>query len=374
MNTARHEIPAGVDDPINRQILTVSEDQVQGFHRDPFAEIARLSGIDQATVMERIRAMLAAGTIRRVRQTLLTNHLADGALVAWRVPDHLLDETFELMVRRDPFTGHVVIRSTDPRNPGADHRLWTTVKVPVGFSLERHCRFLARLAGAERFVIMPARGIFRLGVGHIRRENLEPGARSDQSAPMLEPEIVSLDAREWRALRALKREFHPDEIRPDPWDARAVEAGFDPAEFHALASDLARRGILARFSTFLEHAKPTGAGGRVTRFNALFHWAVPPDRIRAAGGEVGRHHILTHCYWRDSGTAFGGANIMAVAHGTDRARLLEHKAAIDAHLAEAGVPATYSSVFWGERSEVRPSELFPDAYRDWARAIGMPDA
>jgi hypothetical protein len=37
-------------------------------------------------VIERIRAMLEAGTIRRVRQTLLATNLAQGALVAWQVP------------------------------------------------------------------------------------------------------------------------------------------------------------------------------------------------------------------------------------------------------------------------------------------------
>src|ERR1700740_631411 len=63
---------------INSRILAVSEDQIQGFAREPFREIARLSGLDESLVLERIRAMLAAGTIRRVRQTLLATNLAQG--------------------------------------------------------------------------------------------------------------------------------------------------------------------------------------------------------------------------------------------------------------------------------------------------------
>ncbi len=35
--------------------------------------------------------MLRAGTIRRVRQTLLATNLAQGALVAWQVPPDKLD-------------------------------------------------------------------------------------------------------------------------------------------------------------------------------------------------------------------------------------------------------------------------------------------
>ena len=90
--------------------------------------------------------------------------------------------------------------------------------------------------------------------------------------------------------------------------------------------------MIGRFSTFLEHVKPSATGTRVTRYNALFHWRVPPGREIEAGREVGRHHILTHAYWREGGPEFANVNIMAVAHGTDKALVLAHKAAIDAHL------------------------------------------
>ena len=104
---------------------------------------------------------------------------------------------------------------------------------------------------------------------------------------------------------------------------------------------------------------------RVTRFNGLFHWAVPAGREIEAGSEVGRHLILTHCYWREGGPEFGHVNIMAVAHGTEKDRLLAHKAAIDDHLRRCGVPVSYTNVFWGGRSEIKPSEISPFVYREW---------
>jgi hypothetical protein len=107
----------------------------------------------------------------------------------------------------------------------------------------------------------------------------------------------------------------------------------------------------------------------VTRFNALFHWAVPPGSEIEVGGEIGRHQILTHCYWRAGGPEFWNVNIMAVAHGTEKARLLEHKAAIDAHLAAKNIPVSYTNVFWGGRSEIKPSEISPMVYRDWLREM-----
>jgi DNA-binding Lrp family transcriptional regulator len=358
-------LPVEHNDPINARILAISEDKIEGFVREPFDEIAQRSGVGVDVVMARIAAMLRAGTIRRVRQTLLATNLAEGALVAWKVPEDKIDAAFDWMFQRDPFSGHVVLRSTDTATAGSDYKLWTTVKVPRGFSLEVHCRLLAKKVGAERFRLMPAKGIFTLGVGHVRRKTIEPGSKADQPAKMNPVQMVNLSEGEWDVLLALKREFTPEEIRPSPWGARAKEAGVPVEEFFRAAEELNARKIIGRFSTFLEHVKPSAGGVRVTRFNALFHWAVPQGREIEAGGEVGRHHILTHCYWREAGPEFKNVNIMAVAHGTDKQLLLDHKAAIDRHLRASGIPVSYTNVFWGGRSEIKPSEISPHIYRDW---------
>jgi len=353
------------NDPVNARILAVSEDQIQGFVREPFAEIAARSGVPLETVIERIRVMLAAGTIRRVRQTLVATNLAQGALVAWKVDEEKLTDAFDTMFREDPFSGHVVVRSTDGNTAGSEYRLWTTVKAPAGFSIDEHCRLLAGRVGAERFRAMPAKGIFALGVGHVRRKTIEPGDRAEQPARMLATGVVQLNDLEWQVLLALKREFAVDEIAPAPWVRRAEEAGVPLETFFEIAESLNARKVIGRFSTFLEHVKPSATGVRVTRFNGLFHWAIPPGLELKAGGEVGRHLILTHCYWREAGPEFRNVNIMAVAHGTDKELLLEHKRAIDQHLEACGIPVTYTNVFWGGRSEIKPSEISPLVYREW---------
>jgi DNA-binding Lrp family transcriptional regulator len=372
MNVA--SVPYQISDPINARILAVSEDKIQGFQRDPFGEIARQSGVPLDTVIERIRAMLEAGTIRRVRQTLLATNLAQGSLVAWQVPPEKLDTAFDYLFQHDPFSGHVVLRSTDNATAGSNYKLWTTLKVPQGYSLQKHCQFLARQVGAEHFRLMPAKRLFALGVGHIRRRGMEPGARSDSPAEVTDVAIAKLTETEWRILTALKREFAPSEIIPGLWLARAEEAGASLAEFFKIAEDLNRRKIIGRFSTFLEHVKPLKDGDRVTRFNALFHWAVPEGREIEAGCEVGRHFIMTHAYWREGGPEFHNVNVMGVAHGGEKSVVLAHKAAIDAHLAEAGIPVSYTNVFWGGRSEIKPSEIAPAAYEEWCRSVGLDPA
>lgn len=368
-------VPIEISDPVNASILAVSEDRIAGFLEEPFEAIASGSGVPIDVVHERLRAMLEAGTIRRIRQTLMATNLAPGALVAWKISPGKLDAAFDYMAKQDPFSGHVVIRSTDAETTGSAFRLWTTLKVPLGFSMRKHCELLASRVGAESFRIMPAKRLFALGVGHVRRRGMEPGSRTDAQGQVLDTNIVELSDLDWQVLVPLKREFRPDEIVASPWKARADEAGVDYETFLATAQSLQGRKVIGRFSTFLEHVKPSAGGERVTRYNALFHWRVPAGREIEAGREVGRHHILTHAYWREGGEEFANVNIMAVAHGTDKALVLAHKAAIDEHLAEAGIPVSYTNVFWGGRSEIKPSEISPAEYIAWCQSIGVdPDS
>lgn len=363
-SSAAPAVPTSHADPVNARILEVSEDLVAGFQRYPFQHIAERSGVPLPVVLERVRAMTEDGVIRRTRQTLLATKLAHGALCAWKVDPDKLDATFDWMFREDPFSGHVVTRSTDREISGSDYKLWTTLKVPQGESLEEHAGALKRLTGAHDFILMPAKGIFALGVGHVRRKTMEPGEKAPQPAVMTTTLTVELEPLEWEVLLALKEELALDEICENPWEGRAAVAGVDLDTFFQVAERLDAKQVIGRFSTFLEHVKPAKSGGeRVTRFNALFHWKVPEGMQERAGSEVGRHTIMTHCYWREGGPRFGGVNIMGVVHGTEKERVLAHKAAIDAHLADCGIPLEYTNVFWGGRSEIKPSEISPKVYR-----------
>src|SRR5260370_6763212 len=281
-------------DAVNSKILAVSEDRIQGFVREPLGEIARLSGVDERIVLDRIKAMLNAGTIRRVRQTLLATNLADGALVAWKGPDDKIDGAFGFMFRQDFFSGHVVLRSTDSKTAGSEYKFWTTIKVPQGFGLERHTNILLKKVGGEKVKIMPAKGIFTLGVGHVRRKTIEPGSRADRPAGMIRTQVVELNDLEWRVLTALKREFTTEEIVPSPWRNRAKDADLPLELFFSVAEHLDRRKIIGRFSTFLEHVHPSTGCIPVTRFNGLFYSAGPRGMHFHDGYEFGRHTLLTH--------------------------------------------------------------------------------
>lgn len=366
--------PAASTDPVNRKLLAVAEDRITGFHARPFQSIASACGLPEQEVIGRLKTMLKAGTIRRVRQTLLTTSLAEGALVAWKLPEHRLEEACTWLWENDPFTGHVVIReASNPTAPGADHKLWTTLKVPTGYgTVESHCNLLAQHIGAENFIPLPVIGMFALSVGHIRRANLQPGDKTDTPPTMQRPARPRLTEQEWQVLLALKESLTPDEFIPEPWQHRAEALGMTPDTFNRIAADLDHRHIIGRFATFLDHTHRDNRRAAGTGASGLFHWAVPPGMEERAGAECGRHICMTHCYWRRGGEPFGGAQIMGVVHSRTREGVLAHKAAIDAHLTACGIPILHTAVFWSLHSEIRPSEIDPRIYQQWLKLHGGP--
>lgn len=358
---------ASAADPVNHRILCVAEDAVQGFHRHPFRTIAERCSLEEAEVITRLHAMLAAGTIRRVRQTLLSTSLAEGALIAWQVPEERLERAYGWLCANDPFTGHVVIREcSNASAPGADYRLWTTLKVPTGYgSVAEHNNILMRHTGATDWVALPVVGMFALGVGHARRAGLKPGDKLPAPPAMQRPSTPQLSEQEWDVLLSLKESLSPGEFTTCPWEQRAAALGMSADAYCRTAEGLDAKKVIGRFATFLDHQRKSADRSTGTGAAGLFHWAVPAGMEERAGAECGRHTCMTHCYWRSGGEQFGGAQIMGVVHAPTREEVLAHKAAIDAHLATSGIPVLHTAVFWSLRAEIRPSEISPVLYRRW---------
>ena len=281
---ATASIPVNTDDSINARILAESEDKIQGFQADPLGQIARQSGVDRETVTERIAAMLRAGTIRRVRQTLMATNLARGA---WS-PGQSAGEA-ERGIRLHVPPGPVQRARRDPLDQCADDRvevrLWTTLKVPQGYSMRS-------IAGswpprpAQPMNADAGQAAVRPGRRPRPPARLEPGSKSDELAEVHDTNIVELSDLDWRVLTALKREFEPGELRltsgrPAP---RGGESIWKPS---AAWPHLNERKVIGRFSTFLEHVKTLKTGEQVTKYNALFHWAVPPATRSKRGGRSG---------------------------------------------------------------------------------------
>ena len=121
--------------------------------------------------------------------------------MAWKISPDKLSAAFDELFQNDPFSGHIVVRSTDAETPGSVYRLWTTLKVPQGYSLQRHAEWWAKKLGAESVKLMSAKKLFTLGVGHMRRRELQIGSKSDAPGAVLDTQIVELSELDWTVLR-----------------------------------------------------------------------------------------------------------------------------------------------------------------------------
>jgi len=91
----------------------------------------------------------------------LATNLADGALVAWKVPEAKIDAAFDFMFQCDPFSGHVVLRSTDALTAGSGYKLWTTVKGAARIFRSKNIADCSQARPARNvFRIMPAKRNF----------------------------------------------------------------------------------------------------------------------------------------------------------------------------------------------------------------------
>ena len=85
-----HTIPIEHTDPVNAQILAISEDLIAGFHRHPFHVIAEKSGVDLPTVIERIARLTdpalpdeAIPYVTGVTRVWCAFFVVNGAIALW---------------------------------------------------------------------------------------------------------------------------------------------------------------------------------------------------------------------------------------------------------------------------------------------------
>src|SRR5690606_41249278 len=98
---------------------------------------------------------------------------------------------------------------------------------------------------------------------HGPRKESEPGEKTPGPGKVTDVEVTPVAEEEWPVLSARTREFTSEELAADPiWASRAAEAEVSLEAFYAKAREFSERGVIGRFSTFLEHYKKLSKIGR----------------------------------------------------------------------------------------------------------------
>lgn len=123
----------------------------------PFAAVAAQLGIDETTLLARLRELTRTGYLRRIGAFFNSAALGyRGTLVAMRVlPEHMADVA--LTVNRCPLVTH-----NYQRDDG--YNLWCTLQTPSESERQRVLRAWSALPGVEHVLVLPATKLYKTRV------------------------------------------------------------------------------------------------------------------------------------------------------------------------------------------------------------------
>lgn len=267
----------------------------------PFKALGEALGLDEASVLEQLRAWRSEHKLREISAILEGGALGyDSALVAGAVPERELERVAEI-VNAHPTVTHNYLRDHS-------YNLWFTIAVPHEMGLEATLAELARLSGVERFHPLRRTHTFKVGVNF---DLVSKRSRTEllPLAPAVPTEVSARDALLYRTLQT------PLELCARPFEELAARSGLSE---HELLS-FARRhlgGAMRRYVGTFRH-RQLGVSG-----NGMVVWNVDRDDLPRLGPELASFPEVSHCYARNAIPGFG-YTLYSMLHGPDEASCRE---------------------------------------------------
>ena len=333
-------------DDLDKRLLN----QIQGdfpLAAQPFAELGGPLGLSEDEVVERMRALKRGKIVRQVSAIFDTKSLGyKSSLVAMRVAPEQITQAARI-INEHPGVTHNYERNHE-------YNLWFTIAVPPTSDLEAVIDRIHELAGAEVTRIMYTLRLFKIGV------NLDMTGKRAADATST-PEYGEADrarAREFTVSeldKAVIRELQEDlPIEPRPFLPLAERLGVTEDALFAAARDLQRRGFLRRVAAILYHRR---AGFKA---NGMGVWAVPAERVEAAGVTMASFSNVSHCYQRPT-YADWPYSVFSMVHGRSEEECEDVLAAISKAIGVTEYISLYSTREY-KKTRLR---FYTSEYEEW---------
>ena len=294
----------------------------------PFAEVGRRLGLSEEEVLQRYRALAAAGMLSRVGAVFRPNTVGASALAALAVAESDLARVAEL-VSAQPEVNH---------NYEREHawNLWFVVAARNEAEVEQALRRIESLTGL-RALRLPLVEEFHIDLGF----DLATGdAPREGGAPPRRPR-AALGEREQAVVAALADGLP---LTAEPYAEIGRRAGCSGDEVVALLARWLDEGILRRFGAVVRH-RPLGYAA-----NAMTVWDVPDDRMREAGRRLAVQPEVTLCYARPRRLPDWPYNLFCMVHGRERSAV---RAAIDRVTAAAELGSCQREILFSRHCHVQ---------------------
>ncbi|WP_353663083.1 Lrp/AsnC family transcriptional regulator [Hydrogenimonas sp. SS33] len=246
--------------------------------RRPFAEIAERIGSDEGEVLDLYRRLKEEKIIRQTSAIFDTKTLGyRSSLVAFKVAD--IDRAAEI-VNSHPGVSHNYERN----NP---YNLWFTIAVAPDskLGLERTVEILAKESGAEEFIILPTKKMFKISV----QLDVKGDRAKKEKVKRAKKEPMDLEPLHYEMIQWLQKDIEPV---PEPFADMVEALDIDYETLRQEVERMQKAGVMRRFAAILYHRK---AGFTA---NAMVVWRVPEERAEAIGETVAAYSAVSHCYLR----------------------------------------------------------------------------
>jgi siroheme decarboxylase len=327
-------------------------DTMQGKFRivpRPYAEVATLLGVEEETVLTRVRELIEQRIIRQVTPIFDTRALGyESMLVAAKVdPEHPWRPA--KIVNQHPGVSHNYLRNHE-------FNMWFTVATepdsPLG--LDGTLEVIKQETGAESVRQLPTLKLFKIRMDLEMSGDTEKLAKSAQAVEPVDIEPQPYDELDKAVIRATQGDLP---IVSEPYVDAARELGMPVDQLIAHLEGMQERGLLRRVAAILFHRR---AGFSA---NGMGVWKVPEDQILEAGRRMAAFRGISHCYERPT-YADWPYQLFTMAHGRSKE---ECDAILDAVRDEVGCIEDRATLYSSTEFKKVRLLYFTDDFKSWER-------
>jgi DNA-binding Lrp family transcriptional regulator len=327
-------------------------DTMQGKFRivpRPYAEVATLLGVQEETVLTRVRELIEQRIIRQVTPIFDTRALGyQSMLVAAKVdPEHPWRPA--KIVNEHPGVSHNYLRNHE-------FNMWFTVATepdsPLG--LDGTLEVLKAETGAESVRQLPTLKLFKIRMDLEMSGDTETLAKAAQAVEPVDIEPQPYDELDKAVIRATQGDLP---IVSEPYVEAAAEVGMSVDQLIAHLEGMAERGLLRRVAAILFHRR---AGFSA---NGMGVWKVPEDQVLEAGRRMAAFRGISHCYERPT-YADWPYQLFTMAHGRSKE---ECDAILDAVRDEVGCIEDRATLYSSTEFKKVRLLYFTDDFKSWER-------
>jgi siroheme decarboxylase len=332
-------------DELDRRLLNLMQASFPLAQR-PYVEVARLAGVDEQEVLQRVQRLIDERIIRQVTPIFDTRVLGyKSMLVAASVdPEH--PHRAAKIINSHPGVSHNYLRNHD-------FNLWFTIATepdsPLG--LDGTLELLQRLTGAESVRQLPTLKLFKIRMDLEMEGDTEALVSAGVAEEPVEPDPIELSELDLAVIRSLQGDMP---VVPEPYEPAAEELGISQQRLLDQLESMRERRALRRVAAILYHRR---AGFSA---NGMGVWRVPEERMLELGPRMASFRGISHCYQRPTYPDWP-YSLFTMAHGRSKE---ECDAILDSIAEDTGIEERRTLYSSTEFKKIRLL-YFTDDHKRW---------